>query len=155
MCLFAALAFAVAVDVVQSLDVARASSARTAPPQPSRRALLQAAPCAAFAAAPRRALAADAALDRARAARLALDAVPPLLEAQEWDKARSVLKASPVAELWNLGNVCHRRPIVASGTQMVDTCGHFRRRTTSARPFWMPATRTSSSSRRTSPRRCS
>ncbi|KAJ1459966.1 hypothetical protein M885DRAFT_613069, partial [Pelagophyceae sp. CCMP2097] len=103
--LFAALLAFAAVDVVNSLDVARATSARATALQPSRRALLQAAPFAAFAVSPRRTVAADAAaLDRARAARLALDAVPPLLEAQEWDKARSVLKASPVAELWNLGN---------------------------------------------------
>merc|ERR1719440_645400 len=33
-----------------------------------------------------------------------LEPLPALLEAEEWDKVRSVLKTPPVGNLWNLGN---------------------------------------------------
>ena len=38
-----------------------------------------------------------------RAVREALVPLPEMLEAQEWDKVRTVLKTPPVGNLWNLG----------------------------------------------------
>ena len=86
-------------------------AAALAPPQPrllSRRGLVAGAPIAAAAAllAPRSARAADkAALKRnAQAVLAALDPLPALVDENKWDGIRSVLKAPPVNELWNLGN---------------------------------------------------
>jgi len=39
-----------------------------------------------------------------------LKAIPDLLQREEWDKVRSILKVPPVNKLWNLGDVSCVRP---------------------------------------------
>ena len=44
-------------------------------------------------------------LDELKESRAKLEPIPSLLEAQEWDKVRTILKVPPVNKLWNLGDV--------------------------------------------------
>jgi len=62
-------------------------------------AVLAQPPSPARAASPKDALVAD--LNEAYAK---LSTVPDLLQQQEWDKARTILKSPPVIQLWNLGD---------------------------------------------------
>lgn len=44
-------------------------------------------------------------LDDLRASKAKLEPVPAMLENQEWDAVRQILKTPPVNKLWNLGDV--------------------------------------------------
>jgi len=54
---------------------------------------------------------AQALLADLEASRLKLDGVPKLLQNQEWDAVRSILKTPPVNYLWNMGD--SRNPVLA------------------------------------------
>ena len=47
----------------------------------------------------------EAAIQELKESRNKLKEIPDLLEANEWDKVRSILKVPPVNKLWNLGDV--------------------------------------------------
>ena len=61
-----------------------------------------------FGASPAPAAAADSAtgvlLDELKSSKDKLTEIPPLLQNQEWDKVRTILKTPPVNKLWNLGD---------------------------------------------------
>ena len=43
-------------------------------------------------------------MDDSKRSKGKLSSIPDLLEVQEWDKVRSILKPSPVNKLWKLGD---------------------------------------------------
>lgn len=46
----------------------------------------------------------DSMIDELVASKKNLESVPGLLQAQEWEKVRAILKSPPVSNLWNLGD---------------------------------------------------
>lgn len=44
-------------------------------------------------------------IDELKESKTKMEGIPSLLEQQEWDKVRTILKTPPVNKLWNLGEV--------------------------------------------------
>ena len=59
-------------------------------------------------------------IDELKQSKDKLAPIPDLLEAQEWDKVRSILKVPPVNKLWNLGDSVNPVLKLAQATDNVD-----------------------------------
>jgi hypothetical protein len=55
-------------------------------------------------------------LDELKASKAKLEPIPGLLEKQEWEAVRQILKTPPVNKLWNLGDVSSFDGVVYIGT---------------------------------------
>lgn len=57
-------------------------------------------------------------LEDLKASKAKLEPIPDLLELQEWDKVRSILKVPPVNRLWNLGDVRNAHAAEVKSTEV-------------------------------------